>query len=69
VVAQAAHAHALLALLSLLSLLAVQQGTQGAQQKVVFVFKSWRTELLRMRPPSALLRSAAGMQLNQVKHA
>jgi hypothetical protein len=51
---------------SLLALLAVQQ---GAKQKVVFVFKSWRTELLRMRPPAALLRSAAGVQVKQVKHA
>jgi hypothetical protein len=43
---------------------------QGAQQiKVVFVDKSWRTELLRIWPHTALLRSASGMQVKQVKHA
>jgi hypothetical protein len=42
---------------------------QGVHQKVMFVYKSWRTELLRMRPHAALLRSAAGMKIKQVKHA
>ncbi len=38
---------------------------QGVHQKVMFVDKSWLTEL----PHAALLRSAAGMQIKQVNRA